>query len=270
MRVWEDVVIDGFAAVLDDFGVSGTTPADIAFIFDINKPSQEISEMLANGYRRASDISQVPINYEGSEIGNIDTGKLMIINGYAQGCDPDQRKLIDKTRIKPGQILIGCQEKISFRANGFTPVRQILENKFGKDYQTKLKHDFLRALITPSTIYTPCIGLHLMGDHGQSPRLATDDGNCAITGVAHITGKGMPGKGGNMVKGTDCGMFIDNQFDPPPAMLQIQQWGNVPAEIFYQTWHGGTGLVFSVEEKYADATFSIIKEYNQIEKERAK
>src|SRR3989338_1878283 len=30
MRVWEDVVIDGFAAVLDDFGVSGITPADIA------------------------------------------------------------------------------------------------------------------------------------------------------------------------------------------------------------------------------------------------
>ena len=193
----------------------------------------------------------------------------MLLNGFAVGCDPDTRKLIDKTSIKPGQILIGCQET-SFRANGFTLIRKILENQFGKDYHTKLKHEFIRELIAPSVIYTPCIGLHLMGDHNEDPRLITDDGNCAITGVAHITGQGIPGKCGNMLKGTGYGMFIDNPFDPPSAMLQIQQWGNLSAEELLITFHSGTGLIFSVEEKYADSALSLIEEYNQSEKERAR
>lgn len=269
-RVLTNAVLCLGASILDDHLVKGTIPKDMCVIFDINNPSSEIGKMLGNGYRILCNISRIPINYEGSEIANMDQVKSMLLNGSAIGCDPDLRKLIDKTRIKPGQILIGCQEA-SFRANGFTPIRQILEKQFGKDYHTKLKHEFLRELIAHSTIYTPCIGLHLMGDHNENPRLIQNDGKCAITGVAHITGQGIPGKCGNMLKGTGYGMFIDNPFNPPPAMLQIQQWGNVSAEKFYITWHGGTGLVFSVEEKYVNSALSLIEEYNnEIEKERAR
>jgi len=64
-----------------------------------------------------------------------------------------------------------------------------------------------------------------------------------IHGVAHITGGGVPGKLGRILKPKSLGAFIDDPFPPGDIVLYCQQLGKVPDEEAYKTWNMGQGMV---------------------------
>ena len=74
------------------------------------------------------------------------------------------------------------------------------------------------------------------------------EGNCEIHGVAHITGGGVPGKLGRILKASGFGAELDNLFEPCKAMLYCQRLGGIEDKEAYRTWNMGQGLAVITPE----------------------
>jgi len=64
-----------------------------------------------------------------------------------------------------------------------------------------------------------------------------------IHGVVHVTGGGIPGKLGRVLKPSGLGAEIDDPFIPPKIMLYCQELGNVKDVEAYKTWNMGQGMI---------------------------
>ncbi len=64
-----------------------------------------------------------------------------------------------------------------------------------------------------------------------------------IHGAAHITGGGVPGKLGRILKPSGLGAVIDEPFEPSEFMEYTQALGNVSDIEAYKTWNMGQGMI---------------------------
>ena len=69
-----------------------------------------------------------------------------------------------------------------------------------------------------------------------------------IHGVAHITGGGIPGKLGRILKASNLGAELNNLFEPPKVMLHCQEIGNINDKEAYTTWNMGNGMLVITPE----------------------
>ena len=64
-----------------------------------------------------------------------------------------------------------------------------------------------------------------------------------VHGVAHITGGGIPGKLGRILKPSGLGAVIDEPFEPSEFIKYTQALGNVSDIEAYRTWNMGQGMI---------------------------
>ena len=76
----------------------------------------------------------------------------------------------------------------------------------------------------------------MFGGYDQEPKTE-------IHGAAHITGGGVPGKLGRVLKPSGLGAIIDSPFGPSEFMEFTQALGGVPDIEAYRTWNMGQGMV---------------------------
>jgi phosphoribosylformylglycinamidine cyclo-ligase len=106
-------------------------------------------------------------------------------------------------------------------------------------------------ILHPSRIYTKAV----VDAHGG----LEGEAKANITGVAHITGGGIPGKIGRMLKPSGLGAELYDLYDPPDIMLICQERGPVKDKEAYKTWGMGQGMMFATDEP--DKVIGIAKEY---------
>lgn len=230
---------DLLAMVCDDAAVRGAEPVVVGSILDFNKLNiKEYSKQakdLIDGYVGAAKAANVSIiNGEVAELGNRVGGVGDFNFNWGAGCVwfGKSYNLISGKDIKVGDKLVGFRED-GFRSNGLSLVRQIIANTCFKFNVT----DMYRQILTPSKIYTRAI-VDITGGFAKS-------GRTFVSGMAHITGGGLPGKVGRMLKPTGLGARIDNPFEPPPIMTYMQDVGVVTDREAYKTWNMGQGLVIA-------------------------
>ena len=90
-------------------------------------------------------------------------------------------------------------------------------------------------VLVPSKIYSRAV----VSMHGGFKT----KGSCKINGVSHITGGGVPGKLGRVLRASGFGADLDNLFEPCKIMKYCQKVGNVDAKEAYRTWNMGQGLL---------------------------
>ncbi|MCH7568730.1 MAG: hypothetical protein IIA87_04890, partial [Nanoarchaeota archaeon] len=149
-------------------------------------------------------------------------------------------------KIKRGQYIVGLQEQ-GFRSNGLSLVRKIMQKNYGEDWHLvsrEGKHDLERTMarevLTPSTIYCAAV-VDMFGGLDREPR-------AEVTGVAHITGGGLPGKLARVLKPSGLGANIYDPFVPPSLMKYLQGIGKVSDEEAYRTWNMGQGMAIITPE----------------------
>ena len=76
----------------------------------------------------------------------------------------------------------------------------------------------------------------MFGGYGREPKVE-------LHGVAHITGGGVPGKLGRVLRPSGLGAVIDEPFEPSDIMLYTQGIGNVEDAEAYRTWNMGQGMI---------------------------
>ena len=241
------IAYDLIAMVCDDAVVRGAEPVLVGTILDVNslgpsdKPFLKEVNQLAGGYiNAAKDANVAIINGEVAELGdcvggfgpfNYNWGAVVV--WFAK-----KDRMFTGREIKEGDYLIGLREK-GFRSNGLSLVRKIMKNTYGENWHNvpwkKGNLNLGELVLTPSKIYTAAI-VDMFGGYNGEPRTE-------IHGIAHITGGGIPGKLGRILKPFGLGTIIDEPFEPSEFVLDIQGLGNVSDFEAYKTWNMGQGMI---------------------------
>ena len=158
-------------------------------------------------------------------------------SGTAIGFAREDR-LITGQGIVPGESIVGLRE-IGFRSNGLSLVRKVLRDAYGEDWHLQLLHGKTlgETVLQPSQIYTQTVVDMFGGYEGEE--------KVHISGIAHITGGGIPEKLGRILalSNRGLGVVIDNPFIVPHIMRHVQQQGKVPDREAYRSWNMGHGML---------------------------
>ncbi|MGY4884807.1 MAG: phosphoribosylformylglycinamidine cyclo-ligase [Nanobdellota archaeon] len=256
---------DLIAMVCDDAVVRGAEPVLVGSILDVNslvdknkKPLLEKVNQLAEGYIKAGKEANVAIiNGETAELGDCVGGFGPFNYNWGAGVVWFAKKdrLFTGREINPGDYLVGLKEE-GFRSNGLSLVRKVMENTYGEDWhKIPWKEGALTLadmVLIPSKIYTRAV-VDMFGGFDREPKTE-------IHGVAHITGGGIPGKLGRVLKPSGLGAVIDNPFDPSEFMEYTQALGNVPDIEAYRTWNMRHGMIIITPKP--EEVMKIASDYN--------
>ena len=261
------IAYDLFAMVCDDAVVRGAEPVLIGSILDVNslgKNDENYIEQvrgLAKGYIKAAEAAGVAVvNGEVAELGNRVGGYGPFNSNWGAAVTWFAKKdrMFTGYEIKKGDYIVGFDEK-GFRSNGLSLVRRIMVNNFGEDWHKTLAREntnyfsgeeLAKAILQPSKIYTKAV---MFGGYSGEPK-------AEIHGVAHITGGGLPGKLGRILKPSGLGAIIYAPMGPSKIMEICQNLGNVSDEEAYKTWNMGQGMVIITPEP--KKVISIASKYN--------
>ena len=99
-----------------------------------------------------------------------------------------------------------------------------------------LGHTTLGTLaLQPSRIYTAAVVDMLGGVHGEP--------QAVLHGVVHITGGGIPGKLGRLLRRIGLGAEITAPIPPGPLLRYLQEHGPVSDREAYRVWNMGQGML---------------------------
>jgi len=242
---YRTLAYDLFAMVCDDAVVRGAEPVLIGSILDVNSLGKnedsyiEQIKQLAEGYVSAAKEANVAIvNGEIAELGSRVGGYGPFNSNWGAGLVwfASKSKMFTGYEIKPGDKIVALREK-GFRSNGLSLARKVFRDVYGDFWHNAefMGKKIGSLVLTPSKIYCGAV----VKMHGS----ISSAGKAMIHGIAHITGGGIPGKLGRILKASSFGAELNNLFEPPEIMLQCQKLGNVSDEEAYRTWNMGNGML---------------------------
>ncbi len=243
---YDTLAYDLVAMVCDDAVVRGAEPVLLGSILDTNSLGKDESRLsiikeLAEGYVAAANEANVAIiNGEIAQLGDMVGGgeKFGFNWGSALVWFAHKDKMITGHKVAVGDTIVGFREP-GFRSNGFSLLRKVLKDKFGDNWiNEELNGQKLIELsLQPSVIYSRPV-VEMLG--GADPKVPA---KVDLHAVAHITGSGLPGKLGRVLKPSGLGARITDPFESSPLMLYCQELGNVSDTEAYKTWNMGQGMV---------------------------
>ncbi|MBQ1489594.1 MAG: phosphoribosylformylglycinamidine cyclo-ligase [Eubacterium sp.] len=167
--------------------------------------------------------------------------------GFAVGV-VDQSKVLDKTAIKPGDVVIGLPSS-GVHSNGFSLVRKVfdVENQDLTSPVPELGGASLgETLLTPTKIYVKPV-LHLFS-------------KVTVKSIAHITGGGFYE---NIPRSLPAGISVripKENVRVLPIFDLIAKTGNIPERDMFNTYNMGVGMTCIVAPEDAEDALAALKE----------
>lgn len=247
---------DLFAMVCDDAVARGGEPIAVGSIIDFRElkdteDSIVAIKQLANGYIEAArKAGVIVVNGEVAELGDRVNGhgEFNYNWGAAALWVTHKSRVLDGQKLEPGQSLVGLPES-GFRSNGLTDVRNVLEVEYGPNWHNTTVKELGKMTLgqlvqQPSRIYTRFITSMTGGfDINKSP-------TAIITGVAHITGGGIPSKLGRMLEPAGLGAEIDKPLDPPPVVTKVHELSGLADEDAFRKWNMGHAMIVATPDAH--------------------
>lgn len=258
------IAYDLFAMVCDDAVSSGLEPILVNTVLDVNslKSNQEVIQLIKGYVRAAREAGVSIISGETAELGSRVSGYGKFNYNWCATLISlgNESRIITGQKVEPNQYLVGLKEQ-GFRSNGLTLVRKTLEEYFGEEWHTLKLNNFGEhasvtlgeLVLTPSKIYTRAI-IEITGGWDL-----WNEQEAELTGIAHITGSGIPEKLGRVLRVTKTGALIDNPFEPCEVMKYCQDLGNISDQLAYSTWNMGQGMILITTEP--DRVMQILEKY---------
>lgn len=243
----DTVGIDLVAMCVNDVLTSGAEPLFFLDYFATGKLSAskaaDVIKGIADGCRTAGcsliggETAEMPGFYKEGEYD---------LAGFSVGI-LEESKIIDGSRIKPGDIIIGAASS-GLHSNGYSLARKLFfdikrykANKFIKELGCTIGEELLK----PTRIYVKSI-LSLLK-------------SVDVKGMAHITGGGLTG---NLPRIFPEGIQVaikKGSWDIPRIFSIIQEMGNVSEKEMFRTFNMGIGFVVVVKKTDANNTLKKLK-----------
>ena len=165
------------------------------------------------------------------------------LSGFCVGV-VERNKIIDSTRIEPGDILIGLESN-GLHSNGFSLVRKVFSQKELKRYCLEL--------LKPTRIYVkPVLSLLNAKRYTLS----------AIKGIAHITGGAFYDKIARILPDNVNARIEKDSWIPPKIFRLVQNKGNIAEREMYHTFNMGVGMVLIVSPQAVGRIKSALSKFN--------
>lgn len=246
----DTIAYDLFAMVCDDAVVRGAEPVLIGSLLDVKSLGTDDNsyidfvKQLAVGYINAAKEANVAVvNGEVAELGARVSGYGPFNYNWGAGIVWFARKdrMLTGYEIKMGHKLVGLKED-GLRSNGLSLFREAMVMKHGNNWHEVLYGNkrLGELALHPSRIYSRAVVDMFGGFYGEP--------KAKISGVAHITGGGIPEKLGRLLKPTGLGAYLYNPYVPCDLMLYCQEAGGVSDRKAYKTLNMGQGMIIATPE----------------------
>jgi phosphoribosylformylglycinamidine cyclo-ligase len=252
MGVYNTVGIDCVAMNVNDLIVAGAEPLLFLDYLGLGKVVPERTAAMVEGVAKGCELAGCALlGGETAEMPDVYAPDDFDIAGFAVGVVELERAM-DPTRVEAGDVIIGLGSS-GIHSNGYSLVRRIIREAGLKLQKTYREVDASRTLgevlLEPTRIYAKNI-VKLLRKYTVKK---------IVTGMAHITGSGLPG---NLPRAfeNDLDARIDlKSWDVPPIFDFLQRQGNVEREEMFNVFNMGVGYVVIVRESFADSILKHLK-----------
>jgi len=243
---------DLVAMVADDLAANGFEPTDLSNVLDVDRLDERVVGELMRGLAEAA--LEAGIAVAGGEVAELGTrvggwGSGMHLNWCATAIGVLPARLdrpIDGAACAPGDAVVAVRED-GLRSNGFSLARKILGGALGDRWHEErcasAGMTWGEALLGPSRLCCPLV--RTLIESGVVPH-----------GLAHVTGGGIPGKLGRVLKLRGLGARIDAPFDAPGFVRELVDLGKVPAAQAWRHWGMGHAMLLVVAPGDVDGTLA--------------
>lgn len=242
----DTIGIDVVAMNVNDILTVGAEPIAFLDYFATGKLEPKVADAVVRGVARGCKVSNCAlIGGETAELPSLYAPGEYDIAGFTVGV-VEESEIIDGRRIKAGDVLIGLPSN-GIHSNGYSLVRHICFDiaKLSLDSRPpELKVSLASELIRPTRIYVPIV-LKLPLRH--------------LTGMAHITGGGLPSKLGRIIPDTCVARVRSGSWPTLPVFSMLQRLGGVAADEMLRTFNMGIGYVLVVRERDASTILTALK-----------
>jgi phosphoribosylformylglycinamidine cyclo-ligase len=170
--------------------------------------------------------------------------------GFAVGV-VEKRKIIDGSKIKPGDRLIGLASS-GLHSNGYSLVRKVLLEASGytvNDILPELGRPLGDVLLAPTRIYAKTV-MALLKEFD-------------IRGMAHITGGGITENTPRMLPKGAQALIRKGTWDSHPIFNLIQKKAAVDDNEMYRDFNMGIGMILAVPVKQAEGVMKRAKKLGE-------
>jgi len=242
---WDTVGIDIVNHCVNDILCQGARPLFFLDYLAASRFPEGVVEQVVTGLARAcrkagcalvgGETAMMPGWYRTDDIDLV---------GFVVGV-AERKKLVDPTRIRPGDVAIGLQSS-GLHTNGYSLARKVLFSKARLKPGSKVK-----GLRWP-------LGAELLQPHRSYldevyPVLGR------LHGIAHITGGGFYENIERLLANEVSVVIHKKAWRPKRIFRLIQELGSVPEDEMYRTFNMGMGMVLFASPKSTPSLLSRIK-----------
>lgn len=222
---------------VNDIAVLGARPLFFLDYIGCEKLEPRVFDQLIRGISRACREAKCAlIGGETAQLGDLYRKGEYDLAGCIIGV-VDRSKIIDGTKIKPGDIILGLASN-GLHTNGYSLARKIF---------------FDKMRLSPSRM-----GKELLRVHKNYQPLLAKVPRGILKGLAHITGGGLVDNVPRILP-KNCDAVIETKSWRVPQIFQIlQQNGEVDPVEMYRVFNMGLGMVAIVAERNARRTMSML------------
>ncbi len=238
--------IDCVAMNVNDLIVESAEPLFFLDYLGLSSISPERTAELISGIADGCEIAGCAlIGGECAEMPDVYKPGDFDVAGFAVGV-VELKRATDPERVEEGDIIIGLGSS-GVHSNGYSLVRKIIEKSkldLKSTYEALGEERTLgEILLEPTRIYAKSITSLVRGYTVKK----------VVTGMAHITGGGLPGNLGRALpEGLDAHIKV-SEWEVPPIFRFLQEHGNVAEDEMFRVFNMGIGYCLIVRPTFADA-----------------
>ena len=254
-KIYDSVGIDCVAMNVNDLLVQGAEPLFFLDYLGLSKLDPANTTAMIAGVAKGCEIAGCAlIGGECAEMPDIYAPGDFDVAGFCVGV-VEHARLKKQPKAKPGDIVIALPSS-GVHSNGYTLVRRIVKDaklSYTRKYAELGGKRLIDVLLEPTRIYAKAI-VGLLDALGNEQ---------AVSGMAHITGGGLPG---NVCRalGSDVDAFISVKSWEPPAIFPfLQKHGGVETHEMYRVFNMGAGYTIIVRPKSAERVMKILRKLGE-------
>jgi phosphoribosylformylglycinamidine cyclo-ligase len=245
---YDTIGIDLVAMCVDDIVCVGAEPLFLLDYITTGKLDPEQMEQLVSGV--AAGCRSAGCALLGGEMaehpGALPPGEFDLA-GFTVGV-VERDAMLGADRVTVGDVLVGLVSP-GLRCNGYTLARHVLLERAGLGLDDPAwagaPHTLADELLKPSVVYAPAVRAAL-GVPGPA------EGGAVHT-AAHITGGGIPGNLGRVLRPDTDAVVDRDAWDEPKVFGEIRRLGDVDEAEMARVFNLGIGMVLVVDAARSDA-----------------
>ena len=250
-KIYDGVGIDCVAMNVNDLIVQGAEPLFFLDYLGLSKLCPTDTTAMIEGVARGCELAGCAlIGGECAEMPDIYSPGDFDVAGFCVGV-VELKRVIDPARVRKGDIIIGLAAS-GLHSNGYTLVRRIIKDEkldLKKAYPGFGGKKLIDELLEPTRIYAkPIVKL-----------LASYKRIMAVSGMAHITGGGLPGNVSRALPSTFDARIDCTTWKPHPIFGFLQERGGIERDEMFRVFNMGIGYTLIVRPTHAKKVVAALK-----------